>query len=264
MAGTAPSLQALIEKTPEGGVVPLEPGRYTGPVIIDKAVILDGKGKVAIDGLGKGSVLLLKADGIVVKNLLIANSGDSHDRLDAGIQVRSSQNQIRNNKIENTLFGIDLQEAHRNKIIGNDISSKQATLGLRGDAIRGWASHRNIFRQNRIHDSRDMIIWYSNDNIIEENEAWNNRYSLHFMYAGGNVVKRNRYYKNRVGIFLMYSRDITIAQNVVRYSVGGTGVGIGLKEADNITILNNKIVYCTTGLFFDLSPFQPDEYNFFK
>lgn len=265
MAGTAPSLQALIEQTPESGVVPLEPGRYRGsPVIIDKAVVLDGKGKVTIDGLGKGSVLVLKADGIVVRNLLITNSGDSHDRLDAGIQVRSSHNQIRNNKIENTLFGIDLQEAHENMIIGNEISSKNATLGLRGDGIRGWASHRNIFRQNRIHDSRDMIIWYSNDNIIEENEGWNNRYSLHFMYAGGNMVKRNRYHHNTVGIFLMYSMDITIAQNEVRYSVGGTGVGIGLKEADNITIRNNKIVYCTTGLFFDLSPFQPDRYNFFK
>jgi len=31
-----------------------------------------------------------------------------------------------------------------------------------------------------------------------------------------------------------------------------------------LTIRNNKIVYCTTGLYFDLSPFQPDRYNFIK
>ncbi|MCP4623855.1 MAG: nitrous oxide reductase family maturation protein NosD, partial [bacterium] len=170
------SLQTLVEQTPEGGVVRLEPGRYTGPVVVGKAVILDGKGKVTIDGLEKGSVLLIKADGVVVKNMIITNSGDSHDRVDAGILVRSSRNRILNNKIENTLFGIDLQEAHENMIIGNEISSKNAPLGLRGDGIRGWASHRNIFRQNRIHDSRDMVIWYSNDNTIEENEGWNNRY----------------------------------------------------------------------------------------
>ncbi len=258
------SLQVLIEQTPVGETVHLEPGIYTGPVIIEKAVILDGKGQVTIDGLGKGSVLLLKADGVVVKNLIIANSGDSHDQVDAGILVRSSHNRIRNNKIENTLFGIDLQEAHENMIIGNDISSKNATLGLRGDGIRGWASHRNIFRQNKIHDSRDMVIWYSNDNIIEENEGWNNRYSLHFMYSGGNTVRKNTYHHNTVGIFLMYSRDVTVEQNTVRYSLGGTGVGIGLKEVDNMTIRNNKIVYCTAGFYFDLSPFQPDRYNFIK
>ncbi len=264
MAAPPASLQLLIEQTPEGETVRLEPGIYSGPVTIEKAVILDGKGQVTIDGLGKGSVLLLKADGVVVKNMIITNSGDSHDRVDAGILIRSSRNQIRNNKIENTLFGIDLQKAHENLIIGNEISSKNISLGLRGDGIRGWASHRNIFRQNRIHDSRDMVIWYSNDNIIEENEGWNNRYSLHFMYSGGNTVRKNTYHHNTVGIFLMYSRDVTVEQNVVRYSLGGTGVGIGLKEVDNITIRNNEIVYCTSGFYFDLSPFQPDRYNFVK
>ncbi len=262
--GPVASLQGLIDQTPAGQAVRLEPGVYAGPVIIEKAVILDGKGRVTIDGQGKGSVLLLKADGVVVKNMIITNSGDSHDRVDAGILVRSSRNRIANNKIENTLFGIDLQEAHENLIIGNEISSKNAPLGLRGDGIRGWASHRNIYRQNKIHDSRDMVIWYSNDNIIEENEGWNNRYSLHFMYSGGNTVRKNTYHHNTVGIFLMYSRDVTVEQNTVRYSLGGTGVGIGLKEVDNLTIRNNKIIYCTTGLYFDLSPFQPDRYNFFK
>ncbi|MCP4622165.1 MAG: nitrous oxide reductase family maturation protein NosD [bacterium] len=263
-AGPAAALQVLIEQTPQGEVVQLEPGVYAGPAIIEKAVILDGKGQVTIDGQGKGSVLLLKADGVVVKNMTITNSGDSHDRVDAGILVRSSRNRIRNNIIENTLFGIDLQQAHENLVIGNEISSKNAPLGLRGDGIRGWASHRNTFRQNKIHDSRDMVIWYSNDNIIEENEGWNNRYSLHFMYSGGNTVRKNNYHHNTVGIFLMYSRDVTVEQNTVRYSLGGTGVGIGLKEDDNITIRNNKIVYCTAGFYFDLSPFQPDRYNFFK
>jgi nitrous oxidase accessory protein len=264
VAGSMAPLQVLIDQTPEGETVPLEPGIYAGPVIIEKAVILDGKGRVTIDGQGKGSVLLLKADGVVVENMIITNSGESHDQVDAGILIRSSRNRIGNNKIENTLFGIDLQEAHENLITGNEISSKKFPLGLRGDGIRAWASHRNTFRQNKIYDSRDMVIWYSNDNIIEENEGWNNRYSLHFMYSGGNRVKNNTYHHNTVGIFLMYSRDVIVEQNTIRYSLGGTGVGIGFKEVDNLTIRNNKIVYCTAGLYFDLSPFQPDRYNFLK
>jgi nitrous oxidase accessory protein len=258
------SLKKRIEQTLEGKTVLLEPGVYAGPVTIDKRVILDGKGQVTIDGLGKNSVLTLKADGIVIKNLTIINSGGSHDKVDAGILVRSSKNQILNNKIENTLFGIDLQESHKNIITGNEISSKDAKLGLRGDGIRVWASHGNIFRKNLIHDSRDMVIWYSNDNIIEENRGWNNRYSLHFMYSGGNEVRKNSYHHNSVGIFLMYSRDIILEQNVIRYSLGGTGVGIGIKESDNMMIQNNEIVYCSTGIYFDISPYQPDKYNFIK
>jgi nitrous oxidase accessory protein len=257
-------LQDLIDQTPEGGIVSLEPGVYVGPATIDKPVVLDGKGRATIDGQGKGSVLLLQADGIVIKNLIITNSGDSHDRVDAGILVRSSRNRIHNNRIKNTLFGIDLQESHENLITNNEISSKDLKLGLRGDGIRVWASHNNIFRKNFIHDSRDMVIWYSNDNIIEENKGSNNRYSLHFMYSGGNQVRKNSYHHNSVGIFLMYSRDIILEQNVVRYSLGSTGVGIGIKESDNLTIQNNEIVYCSAGIYFDISPYQPDKYNFVK
>ncbi len=263
-SSSLPLIQDLIDQTSAGGEVQLKPGRYFGPAVINKAVILDGKGKVTVDGQGKGSVLLIKADGVVVKNMIFTNSGDSHDKVDAGILIRSSRNRIVNNVINNTLFGIDLQESHDNEIIGNDISSKNYSLGLRGDGLRIWASHRNIFRENKVYNSRDMVIWYSNDNIIEDNEGWNNRYSLHFMYSGGNMVRRNTYHHNTVGIFLMYSRDITVEDNLVRYSLGGTGVGIGLKEVDNLTIRNNKIVYCTSGLYFDLSPFQPDRYNFLK
>lgn len=260
----SPRLQDLVDQAEEGESIILTADRYLGPVIITKAVELDGQGRVVIDGAGKGSVIHIKADGVVIKNLIIENSGGSHDRVDAGILVRSSHNRILNNRIQNTLFGIDLQEAHDNEIIGNEISSIKALLGVRGDGIRGWASHRNIFRKNRIHDSRDMVIWYSNDNLIEENEGWNNRYSLHFMFAGGNTVRHNNYHHNAVGIFLMYSRDATIEHNVIKYSMGGTGVGIGLKESDNMRIEHNKIVYCTSGLYFDLSPFQPDRYNFVK
>ncbi len=263
-AGSDLSLQKLIDQTPAGGEVTLKSGRYLGPAIIEKAIVLDGHGQVTIDGQGKGSVLTIKADGVVIKNMTIVNSGDSHDQVDSGILVRSSRNKIFNNTIKNCLFGIDLQEAHENQITGNEISSQDAPLGLRGDGIRGWASHRNTFSKNRIHDSRDMVIWYSNDNIIEGNEGWNNRYSLHFMYSGGNIVKNNKYHHNTVGIFLMYSRDIIVEHNEVKYSLGGTGVGIGFKEVDNLTIQYNRIVYCTAGFFFDLSPFQPDRYNFIK
>jgi len=263
-AASPPPLQPLIDRTPAGAELRLEPGVYAGPAVIDKALILDGRGQVTIDGLGTGSVLRVQADSTVVKNLTITGSGSSHDQVDAGIMVRSSNNIISDNIITNCLFGIDLQEAHDNTISGNEISSQNISLGLRGDGIRGWASHRNTFRGNRIHDSRDMVIWYSNDNLIEENEGWNNRYSLHFMYSGGNLVRNNRYHHNTVGIFLMYSRDIRVEQNEIRYSLGATGVGIGFKEADNMTVLNNKIVYCTAGFYFDLSPFQPDRYNFVK
>jgi nitrous oxidase accessory protein len=258
------TLQKLIDEAPPNHEIIIPPGVYSGNLIITKPVSLDGKGLVTIDGLGKGTIITLLGDGISIKNMKLINSGDSHDKVDAGIRVQSSNNKIINNVISDALFGIDFQEAHNNEVIGNDISSKLAKLGLRGDGIRVWASHRNLFKENKIHDSRDMVIWYSNDNVIEGNEGWNNRYSLHFMFAGGNVVRRNKYHHNTVGIFLMYSLDSLLEYNTIMYSIGGTGVGIGLKESGNMTLQYNQIVYCTNGIYMDLSPYQPEHYNLFK
>ncbi len=48
MAAPVASLQTLIEQTPEGGVVRLAAGRDTGPVVVEKAGNLDGRGQVTI------------------------------------------------------------------------------------------------------------------------------------------------------------------------------------------------------------------------
>jgi len=258
---TASTLQELINQTPTGGTVSLEPGTYFGPVVIDRPIILDGKGKVTIDGQAKGTVIRIVANGVTIRNMNITGSGKSHDQVHAGISVTSSYNIIRNNRIHHTLFGIDMKESHENEIIENDISSFPEDLGLRGDGIRVWASNNNVFRKNSIHDSRDMIIWYSDGNLIEYNKGWNNRYSLHFMYTGGNTVRYNNYWDSAVGIFLMYSHDSVLSHNQIRHAIGTTGMGIGMKEVDNMRLIENRIVYCTTGIYLDQSPFDPLAFN---
>jgi nitrous oxidase accessory protein len=260
------NLQELIEQTPVGGILLLGDKTYVGNVVIEKKITIDGQDKAIIDGGGKGSVIVVKADGVILKNLNITNSGNSHDQQDSGIRIlKVSKAQLLHNHIYETLIGIDMQESHENQIIGNNISSKsKAPLGLKGDSIRVWASHRNIFRHNKMHDSRDMVIWYSDDNLIEENEGWNNRYSLHFMYAGANTVHKNRYHHNTVGIFMMYGDGYTLTENEISYSMGSTGMGIGMKEVSKVTINNNKILYCAVGIYFDQSPFDPEYFNVLK
>ena len=87
--------------------------------MIEKALVLDGQGEAVIDGLGKGSVISIQADGVTLRGLSIIHSGSSHDSIDSGISVKSSRNIIRDNIIRDTLFGIDLWESHENLIEGN-------------------------------------------------------------------------------------------------------------------------------------------------
>ena len=264
LAGNHPPLQPLIDEAEEGAILLLDAGTYAGPVIIDKPLTLDGQGKVTIDAGGKGSVVVLNTDGAIVRNLHLTNSGESHNDIDSGVQVRGRFNVISDNLIDNCLFGVDLQQSEHNIVRRNRISSKPFELGTRGDAIRLWYSFENKITGNEIEDSRDMVVWYSANNTIARNTSSNSRYSLHFMYSRYNLVEENHYYNNTVGVFLMYSDGVVLKNNYIAHASGSTGVGIGFKETSDVTVEGNKILYCASGLYIDVSPFQPDTVNVFS
>ncbi len=253
--------QSFVDEAAEGDVVVLPPGVYAGPIFIDKAITLDGKDQVTIDAGGKGSVVVIDADGAVIKNLRLINSGDSHNDLDSGVQIRGNFNVVKDNRIEDTLFGVDLKQSNNNIIRRNYIRGRSHDLGVRGDSIRLWYSFRNKIEDNDIAGSRDMVVWYSANNIIRRNLVKGGRYALHFMYSRYNLIEANTYINNSVGTFLMYSDDVIFRNNRILHGQGATGMGIGLKETSNVTIEGNEIVYCSIGIYLDVSPFQPETSN---
>lgn len=257
-------LQPLIDALEPNAILMLEPGVYSGPVVIEDAITIDGQHHATIDGLGESSVIFLDTDGATIKNLRITNSGTSHNDLDAGVQIRGNYNVVKDNVIDDSLFGIDLQQSESNIIRRNTISSKDANLGQRGDGIRLWYSFRNKIEDNVLNKVRDMVVWYSADNTIKGNKGSESRYSLHFMYSKYNLVEDNSYYNNTVGIFLMYSDGVVLRNNKIAHAAGPTGVGIGFKETSDLVIENNQILYCASGLYIDVSPYQPDTINQFK
>jgi nitrous oxidase accessory protein len=257
-------LQPLIDKLSKGDTLIIPPGNYMGPIVVEKAVTLDGQHKVTIDAGGKGSVIYLDTDGATIKNLHLTNSGEFHNDLDSGVQVRGNFNVIKDNVIDNCLFGIDLQQSENNIVRRNKISSKPFDLGLRGDAIRLWYSFNNTISDNEINNTRDMVVWYSKDNIIKNNKSSNGRYGLHFMYSQFNKVIGNEYHHNSVGIFLMYSDGVVIKNNTITHATGASGVGIGFKETSDIKVINNKILFSSAALSIDVSPYQPDTINYFE
>lgn len=259
-----PPFQALVDAADPDTVLSPEAGTYAGPVVIDKPLEIDGRGEVVIDSGGKGSVIVVKADGVTIKGLRLTGSGRSHNDLDAGVQVRGNFNVIKDNRIDDCLFGVDLQQSEHNVVRRNHISSKPVELGVRGDAIRLWYSFHNEISGNVIRDSRDTVIWYSKDNRIFGNDARGGRYSLHFMYSLANLVEDNHYEDNAVGIFLMYSDGVTIRNNFIANATGPTGIGIGFKETSDVTVENNRILYNAVGLYLDVSPYQPDTTNRFR
>ena len=259
-------LQDAIDKAPTGAILKLPAGVYKGSIVIHKPITIIGKEDgVIIDGEGNGTVITAKGSFITLKNLKIIGSGSRHEKLDAAIKLsEGKQCEISHCVIEDCLFGIDMQMVSNSIIANNKITSKDLDLGLRGDGLRLWYSNDNIVKENSLIKSRDMVVWYSHGNEIVKNYGRENRYSLHFMYAGKNLIKDNTYELNSVGIFFMYSQDSIAIGNVIKSSLGATGMGIGLKDVSNFTLKNNTVLYNAQGLYIDRSPFEPDTHNWIE
>ncbi|RIL06624.1 MAG: nitrous oxide reductase family maturation protein NosD [Proteobacteria bacterium] len=251
-------LQPLVDATPAGGELRIPPGSWAGPVVLRRPITLDGGGAATISGEGRGTVLRIETAGARVRGITITGSGSNHDDVDAGIAIAGTGNVVEHVSIEDCLFGIDLAQANDNVVRESRIHSKSRSTALRGDAIRLWYSFRNSITDNEISDTRDVVVWYSADNLIARNRIERGRYALHTMYAHHNRVEDNDLRHNMTGVFLMYSDGVELRRNRILGAQGATGVGIGFKESSAIVLEDNDIVYCATGVLLDVSPYEPD------
>ncbi len=258
------NLQEQLDALQSGDTLVLKPGFYYGPVHIKTpGVTIDGKGKATITGLKKESVVYIEAPNVTLQNLHIIDSGNSADRIDSGIKVvKNDHFKIINNKIENTLFGIDVYWSAHGIIQYNDITSiGNRSKGIKGDAIRLWWSKFNKIQENYWHQVRDMVVWYSESNEFIGNRGDGNRYSIHFMYSHNNHIAYNYFTDSSVGVFLMYSEKTIMNNNVIENSQGVTGMCLGMKETSSNQILNNRFLYSSRGIYIDVSPFVPWKTN---
>ena len=272
--GLALSLQKLIDDAQPHDEILLQPGTYSGHFVINKPLTLTGQEGVILDGQSKGSIISIKSDFVVIQNLTLQNTGKRHDQIDAAIAVYSSHNQILNNVMTKSLFGISLQKANNNRIEGNTISSFYRTqkdqvnrksqhhhVGevnhekiYKGDGIRLFASNHNLLQHNKIHHVKDVIFLYSYDNRYLNNHVSESRYGIHLMYTERNLIKGNHFFKNIAGIVLMYGKNIHVEDNLVQASSGAVGYGITLKDMDDVTLVQNTITHCSNGIYFNSSP----------
>jgi len=259
----AETLQERVDAAPDGAEIVLAPGQYDGPLVIRHPVVIDGQGKAAISGNGMGTVVTIETDGVTLKNLTLRDSGRLHNKVDAGVRVHGDFNVLRDIRIENSLFGIDLTEANHNVMRRIYISSKDMPLELRGDSVRIWYSNDNLFEHNHIEHARDFVVWYSQGTTIRDNRIQHGRYGIHFMYAHHNDVERNEISDCVVGVFLMYANDITLRGNQILRAWGAAGMGIGFKETSGAVVEDNVILGNAVGIYLDPSPWDPDKTNEF-
>lgn len=251
----------FVDVTPANGILRPPPGKYAGPVIINKPITLEGFGQVTIDGEGQGTVLQIKAGGSIVRGLHLTNSGDSHNGPDAGVMLEADNTLIENNVIDNSLFGIHIKQADNNIIWGNRISSRGDNLSLRGDGIRMWYSSGNLIENNRFDRIRDLLFINSPDNRIINNRISNSRIGMELVFSPGNKILNNRISRNSSGIAIIYSSGVLLQGNYIRHLRNITGSALSIKDSSKVVVKENQIIHCAMGMIAN-APVHPENIIF--
>ena len=264
--------QALLEAVEQANssdtidTIEVHGGVYNGRLEIHRPLTLIGHDWPVIDGGGEGNVIRIAeaAPGTTITGMVIRNSGYQINHDNSGIVSQAANISIIGNRLEDTLFGINLRFGTGSVIQGNVIESKDLPLPRRGDAIRIWRSHDLLVADNVISDGRDVIFWHSERLVIRGNEVSNGRYGLHVMYCNDALVENNLLTNNAVGIYLMHSTGFTMRHNTAAYNRGPSGYGLGLKDMDEVLIIDNLFLDNRIGAHINNSPSRTDVTNRFE
>jgi nitrous oxidase accessory protein len=258
-------LNGLLSSGKEGEAFCLRPGVYPGPLTFAPGITLWGPPEAIVRSTGEGSTLLLASRARLL-GLTVDGSGSRFDVLDAAIKLDKGEDAVIDGvTIDHALFGILLNQTRRVQVLHNHVRGRGgAALGLRGDGIHLWETYDSLVAGNLVEDTRDLVVWYSSRNRLEDNEVRGGRYGTHFMYSHDNSLRRCRYLDNEVGVFVMYSRGLLLEDNVMRGASGAAGMGLGIKESGNLTVKKNRMVHDTIGIFLDNSPLNLGDKNLFE
>jgi nitrous oxidase accessory protein len=247
-------LQTRIDAAPEGSVVEVPPGTYRGDLYIDRRITLSGRGRPRLEGSGTGSVVRIRAAGVVLEGFDIDGGGGGDlGRDSSGIHVAAKNVTLRDCGVANALFGVYLREAdgaavercHIQGIPGKD-------PGEKGSGIHVWNTNGFRLSGNTVVDVRDgFYIQSSSQGVIRGNTARDLRYGLHYMFTDDNLFEDNTFENGAAGTAIMYSRRIVFRRNRFLHNRGFASVGLLFKACEDVTAESNLIADNARGIFLE-------------
>jgi nitrous oxidase accessory protein len=249
------SVTAALAAARNGDTVIVHAGIYREPQItVDKRVAIVGQGEPVFDGEGKHGLLLVTADDVTIRGLVLRNVGTSFVEDRAAIKVNSARRcSIENNRVENGFFGIYLANVTDCRIADNVLLATGKRETESGNGIHLWTSRRITIDNNQISGHRDGIYFeFVHDSDIRGNVSKDNlRYGLHFMYSDDCRYVKNVFQHNGSGVAVMYTKRVQMIGNRFEDNWGPAAYGLLLKEISDPRLEGNVFSHNTTGLLAD-------------
>ena len=265
---TYTSIKTAIETAQDGDVILIHKGIYAeGQIILNKQLHLKGINFPVVDGKNASQIFFVQADGVIIEGLDIRNGGYSSSYDWSAIMVLDCNRVvIRNNRLSNNSFGINLQNTSFCRIEKNIIKGNPENEFQSGNAIHCWKSNNIRILNNELTGHRDGIYFeFVTHSFIGSNNSYKNiRYGLHFMFSNDDIYFNNIFKSNGAGVAVMFSKNVSMLWNQFHENWGSAAYGILLKEISGGKIERNTFVRNTVGIYMEGSNRMMVQNNIFK
>ena len=212
--GDFTSIQDAIENVRTGGKIYVKNGIYNELITINKTVSLIGENKnltkitcITSNISAYNSIFFIDADYCSIQGFNITckyySSGIS------GIFVNSSNNQIKNNIINNYHYGININSSSKN----NNILKNKVLNARNGIEISG--SENNNISENYVSYSYvyGIYLYGADKNNISSNILQNNYLATRLTSSHDNILTENSFINNTAGLKLCCSSKRNVIFN---------------------------------------------------
>lgn len=229
------TLQQLINRTPNGGVLHLQAKTYKENVVIHKPITIKGSKQTILQSDTQEPAIKIQGTNHV--NIEDITLQDTHN----GIVAKQVQHlQLKNIIIKNCWSGIQLYNSKDIMLQHLSIIGIQGHYSKKGNGIAVFNSIDVIGHHNRILNVQDGIYIESVNHIkLYSNTIDDSRYGIHFMYMKNGLARDNRFRRNVAGIMLMVSENANLLKNQLIDQRGLNASGMTLFQAKNIKTIGN-------------------------
>ena len=249
------TITAGINAAVNGDTVLVSAGNYKEKnLLINKSIVLKGMNYPVLDGEKKYEIISVKANGVVVDGFRIIHTGISSLEDLSGIKVYDNKNVIiKNNILEDTFFGIYIQNGFNCTIENNQLTANSKEEQQSANGIHCWKCDSMRIINNTITGHRDGIYFeFVKNSIIWRNISTNNmRYGLHFMFSNDDMYVSNIFSNNGSGVSVMFSNRIKMFCNYFEENWGDASHGILLKEISDGYMQGNHFNKNTSAIFME-------------
>lgn len=238
----ADTLQIAIAGANPGDVLLLSAGVYAGPVVVDRALVIDGLGAAVIDGGGVGTVITVTADDVTLRALTVQHSGGVNQVIDAGIKIIKGVHRavVENNRLRDNMHGVDVHGGIDCVVRGNDIEGrKNARMNERGNGFYVWNAPGTVIENNTVRWGRDGIFTNASKKGTYRGNLFRDlRFAVHYMYTNDSEVSENVSIGNHLGYAIMFSDRVVVKDNI---SLGDRSHGMMLNFANKSDVSGNLV-----------------------